>query len=128
MNVKPRQFNWDRRDWYQDNISNGSKIQERLSAGFVAQELDEVQKTQKAEWLNLVMKNNPDKLEATPGNLFPVMVKAIQELKLENDELKNKNDELEDRLEKFEQIQSYLLFEIENLKSEKDKVVEASMK
>jgi hypothetical protein len=48
--------------------------------GFIAQELDEVQKTHNAEWLNLVLKENPERLEATPGKLLPVVIKAIQEL------------------------------------------------
>lgn len=89
MNVKPRQFNWDRRDWYKDGKPNGSKMQATPTAGFIAQELDEVQKKEQAEWLNLVLKSNPNRLEATPGNLLPIMVKAIQELKAENDALKS---------------------------------------
>jgi hypothetical protein len=121
MNVKPRLFNWDRREWYDDNVSDGSKIQETPTAGFVAQELDEVQKTQNAEWLNLVLKDNPEKLEATPGNLLPIMVKAIQELKIENDELKEK-------LIKFEQMQSFLVSEIEKLKSKDGEILKTSSK
>jgi len=77
--LKPRQYNWDKREWYENNISDGSKMQEAPTAGFIAQELDEVQTTQHAEWLHLVLKDNPEKIEATPGNLLPIMVKAIQE-------------------------------------------------
>ena len=83
--LKPRQFNWDRRDWYEGGISNGSKIQEEPTAGFIAQEFDEIQKSEHAEWLNLVLKDNPEKWEATYGNLLPVMVKAIQELSIKNE-------------------------------------------
>jgi len=97
MKVKPRLFNWDKREWYENNTSDGSKIQETPTAGFIAQELDEVQTIENAEWLNLVLKDNPEKIEASYGNLLPVMVKAIQELKAENDMLK-------DRLVKFEHI------------------------
>ena len=88
MSVKPRLFNWDRREWYEDGKATGSKMQENPTAGFIAQELDEAQTKAHTEWLNLVYKNNPEKLEATTGNLLPVMVKAIQELKEENDRLK----------------------------------------
>ena len=88
MTIKPRLFNWDRRDWYESGMADGSKIQETPTAGFVAQELDEAQTKANAEWLNLVLKSNPEKLEATYGNLLPVIVKAIQDLKKENDELK----------------------------------------
>ena len=107
--LKPRMFNWDKREWYDDNISDGTKMQESPTAGFIAQELDEVQSTAGAEWLNLVLKDNPDKWEATPGNLLPLMVKAIQELKMENDELKNK-------LAKLAEIQDMLANEIGKIK------------
>ena len=118
--LKPRQFNWDKREWYEGNLSDGTKQQELPAAGFIAQELDDAQISAHAEWLNLVMKNNPDKLEATYGNLLPVMVKAIQELKSENDGLKTKNDLLEERLTKFEQAQNILAGEISKLKAKID--------
>jgi hypothetical protein len=92
-------------------------MQEESTAGFIAQELDEVQTKENAQWLNLVLKDNPVKWEATPGNLFPIVVKAIQELKYENDELKSVNSELKEKLSKFEQIQNMLVSEIEKIKS-----------
>ena len=49
-----------------------------VRAGFIAQELQEAQKG--IEYLDLVMEENPDKLEAKQGKLIPVLVKAIQEL------------------------------------------------
>ena len=94
MKVKPREFNWDRREWYENGISDGSKIQDHPTAGFIAQEFDSLQTHEHAEWLNLVLKNNPDKWEATYGNLLPVIVKAVQELKQKNDELVLFNQEL----------------------------------
>jgi len=109
MKIKPRLFNWDKREWYDDNASDGSKMNEAPTAGFIAQELDEAQTTGNAEWLNLVLKNNPEKWEATPGNLLPIMVKAIQDLKLENEQLKNNNEKLS--------------AEVESLKSMSDKLV-----
>lgn len=93
--LKPRQFNWDKREWYDENISDGSRMNEAPIAGFIAQELDLAQTTAGAEWLNLVLKDNPEKWEATYGNLLPVMIKAIQELKEENDELKKRIEKLE---------------------------------
>jgi hypothetical protein len=109
--LKPRQFNWDKREWYENNISDGSKMQEAPTAGFIAQELDEVQTAQNTEWLNLVLKDNPEKIEATPGNLLPIMVKAIQELRAEsvelraeNKELRTKNEELSSRLSELESV------------------------
>lgn len=115
MKLKPRQFNWDRREWYVNDTSDGSKIQNSPTAGFIAQELDKVQMSEKAEWLNLVLKTNPNKLEATAGNLLPIIVKAIQDLKTENDVLK-------ERLTKFEKMQTILVAEIAKLKDETKQV------
>ena len=98
MKVKPRQFNWDKREWYEGNKSDGSKMKETFTAGFISQELDEAQTTENADWLNLVLKDNPEKLEATYGNLLPVMVKAIQDLKEENDLLKERLSMLEQKV------------------------------
>ena len=68
--LQPRQFKWQTRD---GNIKDGL-----IRAGFIAQELQEAQKD--FDFLDLVMDNNPDKLEAKQEHLIPVLVKAIQEL------------------------------------------------
>lgn len=115
--LKPRQFNWDRREWYESGVSDGNKKSEAPTAGFIAQELDSAQINANAEWLNLVLKDNSEKWEATPGNLLPVMVKAIQELNDENHYLKIKNTELEERLAKYEMMQKVILNEIEEMKN-----------
>ena len=78
--LNPVQFTWDMRD--------GAKVGQK-EAGFIAQELDAAQQDAGVEDLmNLVLKTNPDKLEATPGKLIPVLVKAIQELSSEIQTLK----------------------------------------
>ena len=74
-------------------------MQKKSTVGFIAQELDESQKTENAEWLNLVLKDNPEKWEASPGNLLPIIVKSIQDLKKENDKLKTDNIKLMAQLE-----------------------------
>lgn len=104
MKLKPREFTWDKREWYENGIPDGSKSEDHPTAGFIAQELDEVQQTENAQWLNLVLKDNPEKLEATYGNLLPVIVKAVQELKEENDQLKEKNDQLAEENMKLKEI------------------------
>ncbi len=96
MKLKPRQYQWDRRDWYKNGKPDGSKAEKKFTAGFVAQELDELQRSEKAEWLNLVLKSNPKKLEASPGNLFPMVVKAIQDQQAEIEMLRNKVKTLEE--------------------------------
>ncbi len=101
MTIRPRQFHWDRREWYAKGESDGSKAEEKPTAGFIAQELDEAQTAANAEWLNLVLKSNPERMEATPGNLLPIMVKAIQELKAENDDLRRELEKMKERQEKW---------------------------
>jgi len=126
MKVKPRQFNWDKREWYEGNKSDGSKMKETFTAGFISQELDEAQTNENADWLNLVLKDNPEKLEATYGNLLPVMVKAIQELEIKNEELRIKNENLEKRIATAESTISEignLKTEVETLKLMNEKIV-----
>jgi hypothetical protein len=49
-----------------------------VRAGFIAQDFAKAQVG--AEYLDLVMDENPDKLEAKQGHLIPVLVQAIKEL------------------------------------------------
>ncbi len=80
--LNPVTFDWNRRD---------GTMQGEKSVGFIAQELDSTQKEFKIEDnLNIVLKTNPEKLEAAQGKLIPVLVKAIQELSAEVKELKGK--------------------------------------
>ena len=67
----PRKFKWQSREGLP--AKDGT-----TRAGFIAQELQEAQTG--SEYLDLVMDDNPDKLEAKQGKLIPVLVKAIQEL------------------------------------------------
>ena len=124
--LKPRQFNWDKREWYDNNTSDGSKMDTNYTAGFIAQEFDEVQTTENAEWLKLVLKDNPEKWEATPGNLLPIVVKAIQDLKTEKDteiaELKSVNIELSEGLLAEKINNEMLSAEIESLKTMNEKL------
>jgi trimeric autotransporter adhesin len=69
--LNPVKFTWDMRD--------GAKV-DIDEAGFIAQELDQAQQDHDAEdYLQLVLKDNPEKLEASYGKLVPALVKAIQE-------------------------------------------------
>ena len=112
MKIQPREFNWDKREWYSDGKSDGSKIQDLPTAGFIAQELDQVQTEAEAEWLKLVLKENPERIEASAGNLFPIVVKAVQDLKEEKDieiaQLKKENEKLRVELESFKELQTRL--------------------
>ena len=78
--LKPVKFKWQTRD---GNSKDGS-----YEAGFIAQDFQEVQKNNDADYLGLVMDENPERLEASYGKLVPILVRAIQELKQEIEELK----------------------------------------
>ena len=79
--LKPVKFKWNSREGL---LKDGT-----YEAGFIAQDFQQVQKDNDADYLGLVLESNPDKLEATPGKLIPILVKAIQELKMEVETLKN---------------------------------------
>jgi hypothetical protein len=82
--LRPVKFTWATRE--------GSEVKDGTSeAGFIAQELRETESDFKVQdYLGLVYDENPDKLEASPGKLIPVLVKAIQELSAKVDELEAK--------------------------------------
>jgi hypothetical protein len=77
--LNPASFTWNMRD--------GAKVGAK-DCGFIAQDLQRAQENfNAAQYLDLVYAENPDKLEATPGRLLPVMVNAIKELSLKVDSL-----------------------------------------
>ena len=86
--VRPVKFKWQRRE---PDINDG-----KIRAGFIAQELQEAQTG--SEYLDLVMDENPDKLEAKQGKLVPVLVKAVQELSAKNDALAAEVEQLKSQL------------------------------
>jgi hypothetical protein len=93
--LKPKRFVWDNRVETRlvDDEEGKNLVEEeyfssnkgKKDIGFIAQELQTVDD----EFLNLVYDSNPEKLEASYGKLIPVLVKAIQELKVQLD---NKQD------------------------------------
>lgn len=70
--LRPRSFNWNMRD--------GGKV-DVPEFGFIAQELIEAQQQSGITVPGLVSDINPDRLEAGPGTLLPVLLQAIKELK-----------------------------------------------
>lgn len=69
--LRPVEFDWNMRD--------GGKI-DIHEFGFIAQELYQAQIDTGITVPNLVSTENPEKLEASPGTLLPILVRAIQEL------------------------------------------------
>ena len=87
--IRPVEFTWDTRD---ETIVGVPDV------GFIAQELAEVEDNFKdSEKLRLTLRNNPEKLEATPGRLLPIAIKAIQELSQQNAELLARIEALESK-------------------------------
>jgi hypothetical protein len=78
--LNPVEFTWNMRD--------GAKVGVK-DIGFIAQDLAAVEDAHDSERLQLTLRSNPDRLEATPGRLIPILVKAIQELTARIEELEN---------------------------------------
>ena len=76
--LRPVDFTWNMRDGGKVGIPD---------VGFIAQELQQAQITNNKVIPQLMMDENPDKLEAGYGALLPVMVKAMKELSAKNDAL-----------------------------------------
>jgi len=87
--VRPVEFTWDTRD---------GSITDKPDIGFIAQELAEVEDNlNDTDRLRLTLRDNPEKLEATPGRLLPIAIKAIQELSAQNAELLARLEKLENK-------------------------------
>lgn len=77
--LRPVSFVWNTRDGAKVNVPE---------FGFIAQELQSAQRDHGVTLPGLVHDINPDRLEAAPGTLIPVLVKAVQELQAQIDALK----------------------------------------
>jgi hypothetical protein len=87
--LRPVEFTWDTRD---------GAITDKPDLGFIAQELAAIEdEYDDAERLRLTLRDNPDNLEATPGRLLPILVKAVQELSAKNAELEARIKKLENK-------------------------------
>lgn len=81
--IRPVEFEWDFRP---ENMAEAKQGKKRV--GFIAQELQEAMPNGENEILDLVYEINEDRIEAKYGNLIPILVKAVQELKAEIELLK----------------------------------------
>jgi len=79
MDLKPVYFTWNARDGGKVGIP---------AAGFIAQDLIATRDKFNAAQMDFVKDHDPDQFYATPDNLLPALVKAIQELKAEFDAYK----------------------------------------
>ena len=93
LKLRPRQY------VYNNSIDN------KITMGFIAQEVQEVMKNYNIEdKFNLVKIIEKDYLGLNTTEIIPVLVKAVQELSAENEELKKENENLKSRLERLEKI------------------------
>lgn len=82
--LKPVRFDWDTRDKAKVGIKD---------FGFIAQDLVAVEdQGENHDWLQLTLRDNPEKLEATQGRLIPILVKAVQDLSAKVEELETRLD------------------------------------
>jgi hypothetical protein len=91
--VRPVHFTWNMRD--------GGKVGDK-ETGFIAQELRDVLNASEIRpWLNdLVVSNDDDsRLEAAPGKLLPLVIRALQELENSNLALTDRVSQLEAQLQ-----------------------------
>jgi len=96
--LRPVTYYWDRREWYDDGVPDGSKIKSNwrrwkpnsgLKQGFIAQEVEEAITGEKCLEDSMVVSGTEDKKEFAPQHLLTNAIKAIQQLSAEMEILKS---------------------------------------
>ena len=92
--LNPVTFRWDKRSDYKDRTPTGENKLEELTLGFLAQEVEEVEKSygyDVANKTNLVVDRDVenDGFGLTYEKMIPILTKAIQELEARVQELEN---------------------------------------
>lgn len=95
--LQPRTFYWDRREWYENGVPDGSKVKtdyKRWKAnsgqrmGFIAQEVQSAISGLKYMEDSGVVNGSAEKLEFAPAHLITPLIKAVQQLSAEVESLK----------------------------------------
>ena len=95
--LRPVQYKWDKRSSYYETTEDGtvikhekdgSKKEDKLQLGFIAQEVIALEKEFGAVEPVIGDEEQEDSLKVTETKFIPVLVKAIQELKAELDSVK----------------------------------------
>ena len=96
--LRPVTFNWDRREWYEDGVTDGSKVMPTyrswkpnsgLRQGFIAQEVESAISGEKCLEDSMIVTGTEDKKEFAPQHLLTNAIKAIQQLSAEMEILKS---------------------------------------
>jgi len=91
--LRPRTFYWDMREWYDNGVTDGSKIKRTnrswksnsgMRQGFIAQEVESAIAGMRCLEDSKVVSGTEDKKEVAPANLLTNAIKAIQQLSSEN--------------------------------------------
>lgn len=94
--LKPVKFTWNHRQPKKPtlDVDGNPEIIGKVDIpdfGFIAQDIIALEDEYDAhDWLQLSLRDNPDKYEATPGRLIPILVNAIKELTARIEQLENK--------------------------------------
>ncbi len=79
--LRPVNYQWDVREWYEDGVSDGSKIKDNIENGFIVQEVQaSISEHAEGKLEDIILTTNLDRLELKQGDLLPAMVQAIKEL------------------------------------------------
>jgi hypothetical protein len=96
--LRPVTYYWDRREWYEDGVTDGSKIKRDYRTwkpnsgqrqGFIAQEVESAISGHKCLEDSQVVNGTEDKKEFAPAHLLTNAIKAIQQLSAEMEILKS---------------------------------------
>lgn len=95
--LRPVTYYWDDRQWYEDGVSDGSKVTRDVNPevarsgqkmGFIAQEVEATIAGTKCLEDSLIITGTDEKKEFAMAHFITPLVKAVQELSKENEELK----------------------------------------
>jgi trimeric autotransporter adhesin len=90
---------------------------QKTEYGLIAQEIEQVLKEEGIENTGMLTVTDEGYYELRYNDLFAPMIKAIQELKIKNEQLEIKNANLEERLAKYEEMQTVLVKKLEYIES-----------
>ena len=81
MGLRPVEYKWDKRGWYDNLTPDGSKKGEKSQLGFLAQDVISLEKQHGGVAGDLLIGDDEqeDSVKVTESKIIPVLVKAIQE-------------------------------------------------